>query len=377
VDDFAIKYIHDADLEHLLASLREVYVMTVDYTGSKYIGIDIHHDRQARTISLSMPNYVRKALERFNIQPAEHVTDSPLRYIPPSYGKAQQQYATSDESPPLSPDRVKLLQQIIGVFLYYARAVDSTMLMALSRFASQQSHATEQLFNDVQRFLQYACTWPIAILVYRASDMRLMVQSDASYLSEPNARSRAGGLFYMGNNNDTTVSPVNGAVECVSAIIKSVVSSAFEAEYAALFICGQTSQSMRSTLLDLGHPQAATPIICDNACAVGVANQTVKQRRSKSIDMRYHWIRDRVQLGDFTVTWQAGKDNLADYFTKAHPVHHYRAMRSTFVQTPLLSVLRDNAKGRKQVARREANAATALVISRGVLSASYGYHSRV
>eukprot|EP01034_Spumella_vulgaris_P031394 gene31394-38776_t len=335
VDDFAIKYVKDADLEHLLASLREVYVMTVDYTGSKYIGIDIHHNREARTISLSMPNYVRKALERFNIKPAKHVTDSPLLYTPPNYGKAKQQYATSDESAPLSPDRVKLLQQIIGVFLYYARAVDSTMLMALSRFASQQSHATEQLFSDVQRFLQYACTWPVAILVYKASEMRLMVQSDASYLSEPNARSRAGGLFYMGNSSDTMQSSVNGAVECVSTIIKSVVSSAFEAEYAALFICGQTAQSMRSTLLDLGHPQGATPIICDNECAVGVANQTVKQRRrSKAIDMRYHWVRDRIRSGLINVYWRKGADNLADFFTKALPVHRHQELMALLVHSP-------------------------------------------
>jgi hypothetical protein len=119
----------------------------------------------------------------------------------------------------------------------------------------------------------------------------------------------------------------------MSSIIKSVVSSAFEAEYAALFLNGQLAQSLRETLRDLGFPQLEpTPFISDNECAVGVANRTVKQRRSKAIDMRFHWIRDRVKLGDFTVTWRAGKDNLADYFTKAHPVHHFQTMRSTYVQ---------------------------------------------
>jgi hypothetical protein len=160
-----------------------------------------------------------------------------------------------------------------------------------------------------------------------------MVESDASYLSEPEARSRAGGLHYLGNYCiDTRTNLINGAIECMSTIIKSVVSSAFEAEYAALFLNGQTAQGLRNTLRDLGYPQQATPFISDNACAVGVANRTVKQRRSKAIDMRFHWLRDRVKCGDFTVKWQPGKDNLADYFTKAHPVHHYKAMRSTYVQ---------------------------------------------
>jgi hypothetical protein len=66
---------------------------------------------------------------------------------------------------------------------------------------------------------------------------------------------------------------------------------------------------------------------------VGVANKTVKQRRSKAIDMRYHWIRDRVTQGHFTVTWRPGKTNLADFFTKAHPASHQREMRQYFVKT--------------------------------------------
>jgi hypothetical protein len=227
----------------------------------------------------------------------------------------------------------------------------------------------------VERFLQYAATWPVAVIVYHASDMKLYVESDASYLSEPESRSRAGGFFYLGSANTSLPrTKVNGAIDCMSSMIKSVVSSAFEAEYAALFLCGQTAQGIRLTLFDLGYPQSATPIISDNVCAVGVANQSVKQRRSKAIDMRFHWIRDRVELGDFTVTWQSGKDNLADYFSKAHPVHHYKAMRSTFVSTPPLLVPRDNAKGRQQAARRVAFAASRnMDVSRGVLIQDHMY----
>ena len=79
------------------------------------------------------------------------------------------------------------------------------------------------------------------------------------------------------------------------------------------------------TLAELGYPQLPTPIICDNLCAVGIANNSFTQKRSKTIDMRYHWIRDQVTLGNFTVTWEPGATNLADFFTKAHPVEHHVA----------------------------------------------------
>jgi hypothetical protein len=99
-------------------------------------------------------------------------------------------------------------------------------------------------------------------------------------------------------------------------MIKSVVSSAFEAEYVALFLCGRP-YTISHTLFDLcyyRYPQSVTPIISGNVCAVGVANLSVMLRRSKAIYMCFHWIRDRVELGggDFTVTWQSGKDNLVD-----------------------------------------------------------------
>jgi hypothetical protein len=72
-------------------------------------------------------------------------------------------------------------------------------------------------------------------------------------------------------------SPLTPVGTRVSVIIKNVVASASEAEYAALFIVGQEAVAATHTLEDLGYPQEATLIICDNECAVGIANRTVKQ----------------------------------------------------------------------------------------------------
>jgi hypothetical protein len=118
----------------------------------------------------------------------------------------------------------------------------------------------------------------------------------------------------------------NGAVDIISAIIPTVVSAASEAEYAALFIIGQAAIGMRATLNDLGYPPQATDIVVDNTTAHGLANNNVKLKRStsKAMDMRYHWTRDKVRLGIYTVTWAPGSVNLADFFTKAHPVRHFK-----------------------------------------------------
>jgi hypothetical protein len=110
----------------------------------------------------------------------------------------------TDDSPLLDNARKKCIQQIVGSFLYYARAVDLTILMALSDIATQQATTTENTKKQVNQSLDYMWIHPDAKIHYRAFNMILNVHFDASYLSAPRARSRAGGNFFLGSL------PVNG-----------------------------------------------------------------------------------------------------------------------------------------------------------------------
>jgi hypothetical protein len=92
------------------------------------------------------------------------------------------------------------------------------MLVTLSALASYQSKGTLQTADDAVKFLNYCATHPDAVLRYNKSDMVLTVYSDASYLSESKARSRAGGFFYMGNNQKDA--PHNGAILATTTIMK-------------------------------------------------------------------------------------------------------------------------------------------------------------
>jgi len=82
--------------------------------------------------------------------------------------------------------------------------------------------------------LDYLATQEDAVLSYHVSNMVLAAHIDASYLSEPKARSRAGGHFFL--SSDTIVPPNNGTVLNIAHIIKNVISSATEAELAGLYI---------------------------------------------------------------------------------------------------------------------------------------------
>ena len=116
--------------------------------------------------------------------------------------------------------------------------------------------------------------------------------------------------------------------------MREVLSSAAEAELGALFHNGKEACPLRIALEEMGHPQPATPMATDNNTASGIATDTVKQKRSKAIDMRFYWIRDRVRQGQFKIFWNKGKTNRADYFSKHHPASHHQAIRSTYLYSP-------------------------------------------
>ena len=128
----------------------------------------------------------------------------------------------------------KIRQQVTGTFLYYARAVDSTMLVALSALASEQAIPTKKTMKKVMTFLDYAASQEEAVIIYYASDMVLACHSDACYLSEPGARSRARGYFFLSSN--AAMPANNGAVLNIYQIIKTVMTSAAEAEIDAMYI---------------------------------------------------------------------------------------------------------------------------------------------
>jgi hypothetical protein len=155
-----------------------------------------------------------------------------------------------DSGLPVNPATTKRLQQIIGSFLYYGRAVESSILVALGTLASAQTKATTSTMHAANQLMDYLATHPSATIRYQASAMILAMHSDASYLSETESRSRAGGIAFL---SSAGISPtLNGAIHVHSSIMKMVLASAAEAEVGALFFNAQEACSLRQILLDLG-----------------------------------------------------------------------------------------------------------------------------
>ena len=82
----------------------------------------------------------------------------------------------------------------------------------------------------------------------------------------------------------------------------------------------------------MGHPQPPTPMEVDNETAIGFIKSTMKQKRTKGIDMRFYWVIESVNQNQFMSYWRPGANNVGDYVSKHHPPAHYQTMRpKTFV----------------------------------------------
>jgi hypothetical protein len=133
--------------------------------------------------------------------------------------------------------------------------------------------------------------------------------------------------------------PNNGAIYNEASIIKAVMSSAAEAEIGSLYTNARKGVEERNILEEMGHPQPPTPVQTDDSTADGIINSRVQPKRTKAMDMRFHWLRDRgVNQHQFRFYWRPGSLHRGDYWTKHHPASHHRQMRSEIL-TPYKVVM--------------------------------------
>ena len=143
VDDFGVKYVGKENADNLIQALKKQYTISVDWTGSLFCDLHIQWDYSARTCNIYMPDYLKESQHKFQYPKPPCLKNAPHAWKAPTYG-AKIQYANDANHFPLLPlNSIHLVQQIVGTLLYYAIAVDPTMLVARGILSSQQSKATE------------------------------------------------------------------------------------------------------------------------------------------------------------------------------------------------------------------------------------------
>ena len=136
VDDFGVKSFPEDDKQHFLTTLKKYYDISVDETGSNYLGLTIDWHYQQGFVDISMPGYIPKLQFCLNHPAPAHPQHAPHKWTQPAYGKTTQFAPPADSSPHLNARATKDIQSTTGSLLYYSRAVDPMLLPALNEIAT-------------------------------------------------------------------------------------------------------------------------------------------------------------------------------------------------------------------------------------------------
>ena len=180
MNDFGIKYVGKQHLDHFTGAIKQSgYGVEIDKTGSLYYRITLERNYKQQYVGIYMPGYDKKIIAQFKNEVPMKPQYSTYQPPPHKYGKESQETLPEETTLKVNAEKTKIVQQVICGMLYYACAVDCTVLAAVSSIASDRSQATKG--TEKKSTAAFGFNHKAG---YNASEMVLNIYSDAFYLSE-------------------------------------------------------------------------------------------------------------------------------------------------------------------------------------------------
>ena len=313
VDDCGLKVRCKDDALHFINAVEKVWKVKVNWDGDKFLGLNIkwNYDPDNPTAKISNDTAIPDSQKRFYPGQKLKGCETPAIYNHYNY-KGHVDEAKAPE-PTYVPEETEFVQQFTGTYSHVARTVRYDLVTAVNNIAESQSKPTSQTLKDIDKLANYTFRYPDAYLLFKATDMILKIHYDSSL--KPHARHKAGVVLYLSDKNAAPEN-IGNITEVVSKKPINEVASIAEGEYCTQFIAGQIAIHHRNILEAIGYSQPPTMFYGDNTTAIGIANDSVKPKKSKAFDKSYHWFRGQVRQGIFISKHISSELNVADYFTK-------------------------------------------------------------
>jgi hypothetical protein len=208
----------------------------------------------------------------------------------------------------------------VGALLYVTQTRPDCQY-AVSTLAQFSSNPGKAHFEAVKRVLRYLKGTAHFGLTFGRSGghIDLIGWTDSDWAQDPDSRRSIGGFVF---------DVAGGSVSWSSKKQPTVALSTVEAEYMAASNATKEAIWLRTLLRDLGFTQTlATTIHADNQGCIALSRNPVSHSRAKHIDIRHHFIRERVASNEITLEYCSTKDMVADIFTKALPREAFEKCR--------------------------------------------------
>ncbi|KAH9113223.1 hypothetical protein LEN26_000145 [Aphanomyces euteiches] len=321
VDDLVLVAENDQVMHALKTSIKQRF-SSKDLGPIHYIlGLRITRNRGQRTMHISQQLNALNMLKRFQLEKARPAS-TPMDEILtaddcPSVGETEgDAYAVMHAS----------YRQGVGSLMYLMLGTRPDLAFAVQSLSRFLHRPGRKHFGQMKRVMRYVAGTMNYGLLYHGQQLNLSGYTDSDYAANPdNRKSISGYCTFVGKC----------LVSWSSQAQRIVAQSTTEAEYIALAQCAKEVLFMRTLNSELGNPVKAGSIIrADNQPAMATACNPVNHSRTKHIDVRYHFVRERIQLEELKLEYVSSKENLADLFTKPLGASLYLPLRDKLGLTP-------------------------------------------
>jgi len=286
------------------ASMQKEFEMTDMGKMKFFLGVEVHQSEDG--IHISQKKYAKEVLERFNMGNCNSVKNP----IVPGTELLREGVRGTDAT---------LYKQLVGSLMYLTVTRPDLMFVVylLSRFLADPK---EEHMMAAKRVLRYLSgTLDFGVFYKRSSVLNLLGFTDSDYARDRYDRRSTSGYVFL----------LNGAAICWSSRKQDIVTlSSTEAEYVAATSSACHSVWLKGILQELGVESCeCIDIMCDNSSAIKLSKNPVMHRRTKHIDVRYHYLRDLVNEGAMRLLFCGTEDQVADIMTKPIKLDQFEKLR--------------------------------------------------
>lgn len=306
VDDMLIASSDKEEIKKLKKLLSKEFEMKDLGPAKKILGMDIIRNREEGTLWLSQENYVDKVLSTYKMDDCKSVS-TPL-------GAHFKLRAATDEVLKKEEEYMKQIPyaNVIGSVMYLMIGSRPDLAYAVGLVCRYMSNPTKDHWQAVKWVLRYIRGSKMVGLQFKKSDkFEIKGYCDSDYATDPDRRRSVSGYVFTSGGN--TISWKSG--------LQSVVAlSTTEAEYIALNEAAKEAIWLKGLSEEMGFKQSSVQIMCDSQSAIALAKNSVYHERTKHIDVKFHFIREKIEEGRIQVDKISTIWNPADILTKSVPV---------------------------------------------------------
>ena len=313
VDDLLITCVDESIIESVISSLEAQYKTITVHTGKihSYLGM---------TFDFSIPGKVRVSMEGY-IRDLVSLVDVTGKAATPA---GTDLFMVDPASPKLEEQHRERFHSIVAKVLYLAKRVRPDLLTTCTFLAGRVLFATEQDDRKLDRMMKYInSTTELGITFDMSEDMSICAFIDASYGVHADGKSHSGAVITLGKH---------GPVHAKSSKQKLVTKSSTEAELVSL--SDNISQVIwtRDFLMSQGYNIKAATVYQDNMSTMALVEKgRSTAEKTRHINIRYFFVKDRVEAGEIEIRYCPTEHMLADILTKPLQGQAFKEMRDTLL----------------------------------------------